>query len=95
MMCVKAVEAITSRNRETMRNRLLGIVIAATLLVLPTGALVRADSPDVETLKKEVDTLRSEIDEVKTLLRERVGVPMPGVSSASGTVPSRERRTLA
>jgi protein-disulfide isomerase len=70
-----------------MRNRLLAIVIVATLLVLPTGALVRAQSPEVEALKKEVDALRSEIDEIKTLLRERVGVPMRGVVLGTGDGP--------
>jgi protein-disulfide isomerase len=70
-----------------MRNRLLAIVIVATLLVLPTRALVRAQSPEVEALKKEVDALRSEIDEIKTLLRERVGVPMRGVVLGTGDGP--------
>jgi protein-disulfide isomerase len=62
-----------------MRQHLLSIVILTTLLVLPTRAPVGAESPEIEALKKEVDALRLELEEIKTLLRERVGVPMRGV----------------
>jgi hypothetical protein len=70
-----------------MRQHLLSIVIVTTLLVLPTRAPVGAESPEIEALKKEVDALRSEIDEIKTLLRDRVGVPMRGVVLGTGDGP--------
>ena len=78
-MHVRPVKPISLRTPGVMLRHLLSVVVVTILLVLPIQAPVEAESPEIEALKKDVDALRLELDEIKTLLRERVGIPMRGV----------------
>jgi protein-disulfide isomerase len=78
-MHVRPVKPISLRTPGVMLRHLLSVVAVTVLLVLSIQAPVGAESPEIEALKKDVDALRVELDEIKTLLRERVGIPMRGV----------------
>jgi protein-disulfide isomerase len=65
-----------------MKERVYGIALGAVLLVLAAAPALSAQSPEITTLqgdvaalKKQLEGVQRELQELKSLLRERAGVP--------------------
>jgi protein-disulfide isomerase len=78
--CAMTDRAIDEHGREpvTRAHRVVGIVVAAVLLVLAAPPLSPAQAPDLTTLqgdvtklKKELEAMQRELQEIKGLLRQR------------------------